>query len=173
MEREFDKYKKRGNMHWQEMISRDIRKFNAIQQGRYDWIIKTAGDIKGLPILDLGCGDGSLTYLIAKKGGIVTGVDNNELGIEFAKENLKNTKNYEKLKYDFVVASAYELPFPDKSFDIIACCEVIEHVQDPEKLIREAHRVLKPSGKFILSQRVISASCSSTLLLYGLAGILS
>jgi len=151
MEKEFDKYKERGSMHWQEMISRDIRKFNAIQQSRYDWIIKTAGDIKGLSILDLGCGDGSLTYLMAKKGGIVIGADNNELGISFAKENLGNVRNSEKLKYNFVVASAYGLPFPDKSFDIIACCEVQEHVQDPEKLIREAHRVLKPSGKFILT----------------------
>ena len=81
----------------------------------------------------------------------MTGVDNNELGINFAKENLKNVRNPEELKYQFTVASAYELPFQDKSFDIVVCCEVIEHVQNPEKLIGEAHRVLKPSGKFILT----------------------
>ena len=151
MEKEFNKYKERGSTHWREMMSRDIRKFNAAQQSRYDWIIKMAGDISGHSILDLGCGDGSLTYLIAKKGGIVTGVDNNELGIKFAEENLQNIKNYGNLIYNFIVASAYEVPFPDDSFDVVVCCEVIEHVHDPEKLIREAHRVLKPSGKFILT----------------------
>ena len=151
MEKEFNKYKERGSMHWQEMISRDIGKFNAIQQSRYDWIIKTAGDISGRSVLDLGCGDGALTYLMAKIGGTITGVDNNELGVSLARENIENARNSEKLKYDFIVASAYELPLPDNSFDIIACCEVIEHVQNPEKLIEEACRVLKPSGKFILT----------------------
>lgn len=69
-EKEFDKYKKLGSMHWQEMTSRDPRFFNAYQQARYDWILRVARDIRGKKVLDLGCGDGSLTYLLAKNGAI-------------------------------------------------------------------------------------------------------
>lgn len=46
-EKKFNKYRNRGSLHWREMISRDIRHFNAFQQARYDWILKAAGDISG------------------------------------------------------------------------------------------------------------------------------
>lgn len=138
-------------MHWREMMSRDIRKFNAFQQGRYDWIIKTAGELKGEKILDLGCGDGALTYLLAKRGALVIGIDNEELGLEFARENMKSVDPRGKLKCEFVLASAYALPFPEKSFDIVANCEVIEHLEEPERMLAEVKKVLKPGGKLILT----------------------
>jgi len=147
----FDKYKKRGSMHWREMTSRDPRVFNAFQQARYEWVIKIAGDFKNKKVLDLGCGDGCLVYLLAKKSGLVTGVDNDELGIKFADENLvarlKNLKN----NYKFVCSSVYDLPFPESSFDLVISSEVIEHLQEPDRMLVEAKRVLKSSGKIILT----------------------
>lgn len=149
MEKEFVKYKERGSMHWQQMMSREIRKANAAQQARYDWILKSVGDSNGKRILDLGCGDGALSYLMAKKGAQVVGVDNEPLGIELAQKNLEEV--HMSARCNFVVASAYELPFPDKSFDFVVSCEVIEHVQHPEKMVAEAWRVLKPGGTFVLT----------------------
>ncbi|MBI4058023.1 methyltransferase domain-containing protein, partial [Candidatus Microgenomates bacterium] len=108
-EKLFDKYKARGSMHWREMMSRDPRFFNAYQQARYDWILRVAGDIRGKKVLDLGCGDGSLTYLLAKNGAIVTGVDNEELGLQFARENLTSMKQQRELRYELITASAYQL----------------------------------------------------------------
>src|SRR3989344_4834409 len=142
-EKEFDKYKLRGSMHWREMMSRDPRHFNAYQQARYEWIVKTSGDIAGKKVLDLGSGDGGLTYTLAKRGAIVTGVDNEPLGIEYAKKNLDSVNKEGKLKYEFICTSVYELPFQDNSFDVVVHCEVIEHLQEPKKMLSEALRVLK------------------------------
>lgn len=150
-EKSFDKYQKRGSLHWQEMTSRDIRKFNAFQQGRYDWLIRTAGDLQGKQVLDLGCGDGALSYLLAREGACVTGVDNEELGLKFARENLQKIDPGKRLRCQFVSASAYQLPFPGENFDLVFLCEVIEHLAEPVKMLAEARRVLKQGGKFLLT----------------------
>ena len=150
-EKNFDKYKVRGSMHWREMTSRDPRIFNAYQQARYDWIIKLSGDVRGRKILDLGCGDGCLVYLLVKNGGLVTGVDNDELGIKFANENLASRLKNSKSNYRFVCSSVYDLPFPENSFDLVISSEVIEHLKEPNRLLAEAKRVLKSSGKIILT----------------------
>lgn len=147
---EFNKYKARGNQNWMEMRSRDPRRFNAYQQARYDWILKVAGDVHGKKVLDVGCGGGSLVFLLAKAGAEVVGVENEKLGLQFARENLKSVENA-NLHYTFEHASAYELPFKDETFDIVVSCEVIEHLREPERMLREVLRVLNPGGKFILT----------------------
>lgn len=151
-EREFDKYRKRGKMHWESMKTLDIRKFNAFQQARYDWILKLLGDINGRKVLDVGTGDGAFAYLMAKKRAKVTGIDNSAMGIQFARENVEEEKKKESwLECEFKEASAYELPFPDNSFDAVVACEIIEHVDHPERLLSEAARVLRPDGVAIIT----------------------
>lgn len=54
-----------------------------------------------------------------------------------------------------IVADAHELPFEDSEFEIVLCTEVLEHLIDPRKAIREFNRVLKPGGKIILTTRFI------------------
>lgn len=148
---EFNKYKERGSLHWREMVSKDPRVFNAYQQGRYEWILRIAGDLRGKKVLDLGSGDGSFTYVLAKAGAEVVGIDNEELGLTYAAENLRSVDPHNNLKYSFKAASAYELPFESDSFDFIVCCDVIEHLNEPEKMLAEASRVLKDGGKFVLT----------------------
>lgn len=149
-EKEFDKYKKRGNANWRAMMSKDIRIFNAYQQARYGQILKVAGDIRGEKVLDIGCGGGSLTYLLAKAGAETVGAENEELGLQLARENLASVSE-KHLRCTFVHASAYKLPFEAESFDVVVSCEVIEHLRKPERMLNEAKRVLKPGGKFILT----------------------
>lgn len=150
-EKKFNKYQARGSYHWREMLSKDVRVFNAYHQAHYDWILKIAADLKGKKTLDIGCGDGVLSYLLAKAGAHVTGIDNEDHGLKYAKENLEKMNHKQNLTYSFVNASAYEMPFESDSFDVIVCCEVIEHVQEPERLLAEVLRVLKKRGKFILT----------------------
>lgn len=138
-------------MHWNEMVSRDIRRFNAFQQARYEWVLKVAQDVHGKKVLDVGCGDGALSFVLAKAGADIVGVDNQTLGIEFAKENMNKLDIKHTLHYNFLVASAYELPFPDNTFDVVVSCEVIEHVLEPERMIREMHRVAKVGARVILT----------------------
>jgi len=125
------------------MTSHDPRVFNAYSQARYQWIIWASADLMGKKVLDLGCGDGSLSFLIAEKGAEVSGVDNDEIGLEFARKNVP--------KADFVNASAYNLPFKDEFFDVVVSCEVIEHLEEPEKMLSEAMRVLKKGGMIVLT----------------------
>lgn len=52
-----------------------------------------------------------------------------------------------------IVADAHNLPFEENTFEIILCTEVLEHVDNPFKVAKELHRVLKPGGKLILTTR--------------------
>ncbi len=80
-------------------------------------------------VLDVGCGEGSRLNTLG--GG--TGIDINRFAIEQAK------KNYPKS--DFKLASVEKLPFKDKSFNLVYSAFVIEHVQNPEKMLDEMIRV--------------------------------
>ena len=143
----YGKYRERGSLQWREMITRGIRRFNAFQQGRYDLIIKYLGDVRGKKVLDLGGGDAALAYCLYTKGARVTVIDNEPLGIEFGEKNFAS----KGAEAEFVLGSAYELPFADNSFDHIVCSEVIEHLEHPERAIREASRVLKRGGMCIVT----------------------
>ncbi len=50
-----------------------------------------------------------------------------------------------------IVASVYELPFPDEHFDVVLCMSVLEHLEDPRRGITEMRRVLRPGGRIIVS----------------------
>jgi SAM-dependent methyltransferase len=54
-----------------------------------------------------------------------------------------------------IVADAHQLPFPDASFEIVLCREMLEHVKDPRVVIREMRRVLIPGGTLVLSTRFL------------------
>lgn len=142
----FTKYEERGACHIKE-TKKTIRNFNAVQQARFNLILKYLGDIKNITILDIGCGDGALTYLLCKKEADVIGIDNSELGLEFAKKYLSN-KGFDP---QFILTSGYETTLKDDSVDCVVLSEIIEHVQHPEKLLSEARRVLRPGGKIIIS----------------------
>ena len=103
-------------------------------------------EIKNKNILDVGCGDGVISYLLAKKGAKVIGIDNSEIAINFAKEKCIDLNNVE-----FLVASAHRLPFESKTFDYIVSSEVIEHLNNPDKMLYEIKRIWNKKGKIIIT----------------------
>jgi len=144
---EFQKYKTRGaGYHW-EQISNSLRKRNIFVVARYELILDLIGkEIKGKRVLDVGCGDGVLSYLLAKKGANVIGIDSSEEAIRFAKERCRDLSNL-----NFQVASAYELPFSKDNFDYVISSEVIEHLKYPEKMLAEIKRIWNGRGKIIIT----------------------
>ena len=107
-----------------------------------------AEQIRELPyesLLDVGCGTGFLIDLLAKqRSARYCGADLSDGMIRMAKE--KRIEGAE-----FAVSSADKLPYPDETFDIVTCSQSFHHYPYPEQAMREAKRVLKPGGLYILS----------------------
>lgn len=96
-------------------------------------------------VIDLGCGSGYGSAELALRAESVTGVDISETAIAEARET------YQAANLHFEVASLDQLPFPDASFQLGVCFEVIEHLTDYRALLSEAKRVLAPGGQLIIS----------------------
>lgn len=99
----------------------------------------------GKNVLDLGCGSGYGAAFLADVANSVVGVDVDGEAVEFA------SKRYGRpnLQYRRVEAGR-SLPFPDAEFDVVLSFQVIEHVEDDEAYVREAYRVLKNGGVFVV-----------------------
>jgi 2-polyprenyl-6-hydroxyphenyl methylase/3-demethylubiquinone-9 3-methyltransferase len=114
-----------------------LRAENAV---RVPWIIEEIGAKK--TVLDIGCGAGILTNALSKVGHTVYGIDLSPSSLEVAKKH-DATK-----KVSYQVANAYALPCEEETFDVVCAMDVLEHVEEPNLLISEASRVLKPGGLF-------------------------
>ncbi len=119
-------------------------KLEAEHRARYEFACRR---IEGRKVLDIGCGAGYGSYMMSAHAGDagVVGVDIDESTIGYAK------KNYEASGLNFMVADVTRVPFSDNEFTACVCFEVIEHIENPEELLKEAARVLDPSGIFIVS----------------------
>lgn len=99
-------------------------------------------------LIDVGCGDGGLFELV-KRNCDYTGLDISPIQLASFKNWLKknNIGNNPKL----VQADATEIPFDDNTFDVALVCDVLEHVLDPVKAMKEINRVVKKDGNIIIS----------------------
>jgi len=95
-----------------------------------------------ISLIDIGCGAGLLANELAKKGDRVHGIDLSLSSLDIAK------KNDATGTVDYRLANGYALPFPKESFEVACATDLLEHVEEPGRLIAEASRVLKPGGLF-------------------------
>lgn len=109
-------------------------------------IIKLMGEEKNMPknVLDVGSASGWFLSELALRypKASYTGVDVYKKAIDYGKKRYKNLK--------LICADAHSLPFSNESFDLVICTEVLEHVKNPEKVLREIKRVLSKDGIAIL-----------------------
>jgi SAM-dependent methyltransferase len=103
--------------------------------------------VKGLRVLDAGCGFGYGTEHLAGYANEVTGVDFSPSTIEWAK------KRYRKNNINFITADITHLGFPDEYFDAVCCFETIHGIKEHERVLDELRRVLKRRGLFFISTR--------------------
>lgn len=109
---------------------------------------KLIGKVKGMQVLDLACGEGYNTRILARKGGKVSGVDSSEKMIERAEcEEAK-----EKLGILYFVMDAANLRrFPSSVFDLVTCFMSLQDIENYEGAISEVARVLRDGGRFVFS----------------------
>ena len=142
----FVKYSERGSSHWREEFG-NIFQFNLVQHSRYLSVLRNIGDGYET-IVDWGCGDGALSYYLLKRCKRFIGVDTEPEGLDFFRQNLSAFDHKFTL---YQPTDYYSVPEPDSSIDCIVCSEVVEHVQQPESLFSEFHRLLKPGGQLLVT----------------------
>ncbi|MFX0080988.1 MAG: class I SAM-dependent methyltransferase [Candidatus Hodarchaeota archaeon] len=100
------------------------------------------GNVKNKKILDVGCGIGSLSFYLAKKGADVIGIDLSKNLIELCKKEAQK----EKLTIEFKEMNAQIPDFEDESFDIIVGSRIVHHLPNIELFFKECKRLLKRKG---------------------------
>lgn len=110
----------------------------------------------GLDLLDVGCGPGTITLDLAARlaPGRIVGIDVAASVIETARQN-----NNRPAQVTFTVGDVYRLDYADASFDIVHAHQVLQHLSDPVRALREMRRVLRPGG--VLAARDSDYSCFS------------
>ena len=93
-------------------------------------------------VLDIGCGAGFLTNVLARDGHQVTGLDSSPTSLVVA------GAHDETHSVRYVTGDALSLPFADGEFDVVCAMDFLEHVEDPARVVAEASRVLAPGGLF-------------------------
>jgi methionine biosynthesis protein MetW len=93
--------------------------------------------------LDVGCGDGGTSGVwLKERVAAYVGVDISESAIRMASERGLDAQ---------LISDATELPFPDDSFDLAVCTEVLEHLFEPQRALAEIRRVLRLGGRLIVT----------------------
>lgn len=109
---------------------------------------KLLGSVRGTKTLDLACGEGSNTRILATMGANVTGADFSEKMIQAARK----TEEREKQGIRYKVSDAADLrDFSDDSFELVTCFMAMMDIDDYGKAIAEVARVLKKRGRFVFS----------------------
>ena len=106
-------------------------------------------------VLDIGCGPGFFSLLLASLGMNVTAADYSEGMLEKAKD-LLNRNGYHDV--EFCRADAQHLPFADASFDAVVSRNLVWNLEDPEAAYKEWLRVLKPGGKLCAFEPIIRSN---------------
>lgn len=100
--------------------------------------------LKGLNIIDVGCGGGLVCEPLARLGGKVTGLDADTQAIAVAKEHAIE----QNLK---IIYENKDLAKITKKYDVVLALEIIEHVAEPQEFINQCAKILKPGGLIIFS----------------------
>ena len=112
------------------------------------WMLRYMGEVRGLHILDLGCGEGGYARKLAAAGAIVTAVDCSEAAIRYAEEQAQR----EGLAITCHRRNSNDLfGLADASFDVVLSSMMLMDVEDLTGTLREISRVLKPGGQVFIS----------------------
>jgi len=134
---------KDGYDRWAAIYDVDDNPLVALEE---PWVDQLLGDVRGLAVIDVGCGTGRHALRLAAAGAVVHALDFSEGMLERARSKPGASR---------IVFQAHDLakplPFPDKSFDRVVCGLVIDHIPDLDGLFREMRRVCRPAGFVVVS----------------------
>lgn len=137
---ELEKFSQLAHRWWDP--TSEFRPLHEINPLRLDHIDRLAG-LKGKTVLDVGCGGGILAESMAARGARVTGIDLAEKPLGVARLHLLESGH----KVDYRMISAEQLAQEAaRSFDVVTCMEMLEHVPDPASTVAACAMLVKPDG---------------------------
>lgn len=123
---------------------------------RLEWNFdKYLKNVRGLRVLDLGCGHGEQSLILLERGARVSGIDISQRYIDDVNQCVKQA-GYSSEQYDFRVMDAHSLDFPDQEFDVVLGRGILHHL-DLGVTLKEIRRVVKIGGR-ALFQEPLSAN---------------
>jgi ubiquinone/menaquinone biosynthesis C-methylase UbiE len=135
----------RLRVQWTEAAQDWIETDQAVRTSMLDsWMVEALGDVSGKQVIDIGCGEGRFCRILSELGATVTGIDLTEALIERARE-----LGTDKETYDVGDAENLE-ELSDDSFDVAVSYIVLVDLLDYRRSIREAYRILRPGGLFVV-----------------------
>jgi len=120
---------------------------NFLEKGFKVFIDDLVG-LQGKRVLDVGCGGGILSESMAFQGADVTGIDLGDKALKVAK--LHQLESGSKVHYQLISVEDLAKEQP-ASFDVVTCMEMLEHVPDPESIVRACAQLVKPGGSVFFS----------------------
>lgn len=128
-------------------IESEFKPLHEINPLRTNYIEEHAS-LAGKKVLDIGCGGGILSEAMALRGAKVTGLDLGQANLDTAK--LHALESGVEVDYQCIPVEGFAEEYPE-SFDIVTCLEMLEHVPDPESIVRACAKLVKPGGKVFFS----------------------
>ncbi len=121
----------------------EFKPLHQINPLRLDWIDQLAS-LNGKAVLDVGCGGGILSDSMARRGADVTGIDLATKALRVAQLHALEAET-PRIQYREISVEALAQERP-ASFDIVTCMEMLEHVPQPESVVRACAQLVKPGG---------------------------
>jgi len=137
---EMEKFNQIAHRWWDP--NSEFKPLHEINPLRLNYIDQLAS-LSGKVVLDVGCGGGILSESMAERGAEVTGIDLGEKSLKIAKLHLLESGN--QVDYRRIAAENLAKEQPNH-YDIVTCMEMLEHVPDPESIVRSCALLTKPGG---------------------------
>ena len=138
---EIAKFEQVASQWWE--LDGDFKPLHQINPLRRQFICQHVGDISAKKIIDVGCGGGILAESLAQLGADVTGIDMGQAPLNVAK--LHALEAGVSVDYQKITAEEKAQQQP-QHYDVVTCMEMLEHVPDPESIIKACAQMVKPGG---------------------------
>ena len=130
-------FQQHGSAFWD--VHGPYRTLHQINPARLQFIERFV-ILRGLRLLDVGCGGGILSEALAERGATVVGIDLAASALQAAEAHLAGQV------VEYRLESSRETAARGEVFDVVTCMEMLEHVADPAAVLRDIHALLKPGG---------------------------
>ena len=142
---ELEKFSQLAHRWWDR--NSEFKPLHEINPLRLDYINRTV-PLSGKTVLDVGCGGGILSESMAALGAYVTGIDLGDKALQVAKLHL--LESGQKVDYRKIAVENLADEQADH-YDVVTCLEMLEHVPDPNSIVRACATLVKPSGHVFFS----------------------